>query len=516
MIGKKATLLTVLCLLLASSGLPRLTSAQAVDRPPEYSEFRNIMRMPDASARLAELEKLAASYPQSSLAPLFESAMIHTKISLTSDLSRILELQKKILAAAEGFERLTALTELSHELLDHPRLADIAAADVAAAVAAYVGQGLKLADDEKVRGSLSEEQRRSAPYYVEALLMAKTLGRLLVDDAASASAALEEYAARGGRPDSGQAYALGRIALLQGKEAEALEHFLKASLENERDSAALARGLFLKSGGTDAAFEARREAMQKELPFKVQPFRAGADWKSKAVLVELFTGSECPPCAAADLGVDALLESFEPKTLAVLVYHLPIPRPDPMMNHASQRRAGYYRVNSTPTIFFDGAAGPRGGGPRAYGEMLYSAYDEEVRRRVNADPGLKLGLTAVLKGDNVVASYTLDKIPAGATFHVALVRDEEKYAGGNGILFHHMVVKEFVTLEAAPRTSGAVTINLTAAEAAAVKHVSDYEQARGFSFREKHTAVGRSGLRVVFFVQDASNRVLNAVVAPVK
>lgn len=517
MIGKKTTSLLALGLLLAAFGFPRLSAAQAADRPPEYTDFRNIMRMPDASARLAELEKLRASYPQSSLTPLFESAMIHTKISLTSNLPQVLELQEKILASAEGFERLAALTELGHELLDHPRLADFAAADVAAAVAAYVGQALALADDEKLRDSLSEDQRRSAPYYVEALLMAKALARLLVDDAAGASAALEEYAVRGGRPDSSQAYVLGRIALLEGKESEALEHFLKASLENERDSAARARSLFLKGGGTEAEFAARLEALQKELPFKVQPYRTGPEWKGKAVLVELFTGSECPPCAGADLGVDALLEAFEPKSLAVLVYHLPIPRPDPMMNPASQRRAGRYGVNSTPTIYFDGAAGPRGGGPRAYGEMLYAAYREEVLGRVNAAPATKLGLSAELKGDDVVVSYSLDKAPPGVEFHLALVQDEEKYAGANGILFHHMVVKEFITLEAAPAAKGSLKINLAAAEAAAVKFISDFEQSRRFAFRERHTAIKRSGLRVVFIAQDKNSlQVHNAVVAAVK
>jgi len=254
-----------------------------------------------------------------------------------------------------------------------------------------------------------------------------------------------------------------------------------------------------------------------ELPFTVQPFRTGPEWKGRTVLVELFSGSECPPCAAADLGVDALLETFEPKALNVLVYHVPIPRPDPMMNPASLRRAGRYGVNSAPTIFFDGSAGPRGGGSKAFGERLYAAYKEEVLSRINASPGLKPGLNAVLKGDDIVVSYTLDKIPAGAELHVVLVQEKEEYAGYNGILHHSMVVKEFITLDPPQKPAGSLTINLTAAEAAAVKFLSNFEQSRGFIFSEKRTAIRSGGLRVVFIVQDRiSGEVLNSAATKVK
>ncbi len=518
MIGKKATSLLIFCFLLTAAGLQQASAAQASERPPEYTEFRNIMRMPDASARLAKLERLVASYPQSALAPAFESAVLHTKISLAADLNQVIDLQKMLLDASKGFERLRVLMDLSDELIKHSRLADFEANAVADAVLDYAGQGLKIADDEEFIKSVSEQERQAVPYYAQALLMLKAQARLHVGDVENAAVALGEYASRGGQPDSDYAYFQGKIALLQGKKDEALGSFLKAAVENNRDSVALARGLFTETGpGSAEGFEARLEALQRELPFKVRPFRTGTEWQGKAVLVELFTGSECPPCAGADIGVDALLEAFEPKALAVLVYHLPIPRPDPMMNHASQRRAGFYGVNSTPTIYFDGGAGPRGGGPRAYGEMLYSAYNKEVLRRVNSDPGLKLGLSAELKRDDVVISYTLDKVPAGADFHVALVQEEEKYAGSNGILFHHLVVREFITFEAAPKPAGTLKISLTAAEAAAMKHVADFEQSRRFTFPEKHTAISRRGLHVVFFAQDkASLKVHNAVVAPVR
>ena len=58
----------------------------------------------------------------------------------------------------------------------------------------------------------------------------------------------------------------------------------------------------------------------------------GAAWKTKpswyvvakndrAVLVELFTGSQCPPCVAADLAFDTLAKTYKPADAILLEYH---------------------------------------------------------------------------------------------------------------------------------------------------------------------------------------------------
>ena len=83
------------------------------------------------------------------------------------------------------------------------------------------------------------------------------------------------------------------------------------------------------------ALTPRAKPSSRTLPFEPEAFKAPAGWKGKTVLAELFTGSECPPCVGADIAFDALIESIPAKYLAVLVYHLPIPRPDPMINPAT-------------------------------------------------------------------------------------------------------------------------------------------------------------------------------------
>ena len=277
--------------------------------------------------------------------------------------------------------------------------------------------------------------------------------------------------------------------------------------------AASSPGLLGQQGQPEQAPELK----QGELPFHPQPFQAGPDWKGKTVLVELFTGSECPPCVAADLAVDGLLETFSPKCLAVLEYHLPIPRPDPLMNHATALRANHYGVRSTPSVFFDGQLLAGGGGPFTMAKAKYDQYLEQIRQRINADPGLKLGLTATRLGDDVQMAYTLDKILDNAGYHIALVQKEEKFSGGNGIAFHKMVVREFKTLEDVPGLTGRLTINLPASERAAQERITAYEKQRSFTFKEKHTAIDRTKLQVVFFAQDKSTgKVHTAVVADVK
>ena len=52
----------------------------------------------------------------------------------------------------------------------------------------------------------------------------------------------------------------------------------------------------------------------------------------RVVVVELFTGAECPPCVSADVAFDALLETYKPNEVVLLEYHLHIPGPDPLTN----------------------------------------------------------------------------------------------------------------------------------------------------------------------------------------
>ena len=67
-------------------------------------------------------------------------------------------------------------------------------------------------------------------------------------------------------------------------------------------------------------------------------------------MVELFTGSKCAPCVAADLDAAALEVTWPMSHLIVLRYHEHVPGPDPLRNADSEARFGYYNGKGTPTV----------------------------------------------------------------------------------------------------------------------------------------------------------------------
>jgi thiol-disulfide isomerase/thioredoxin len=263
---------------------------------------------------------------------------------------------------------------------------------------------------------------------------------------------------------------------------------------------------------------ARRSALQA-LPYHPGPFQAPAGWKGKAVLAELFTGSECPPCVGADLGFDGLIESIPGKYLVVLEYHLPIPRPDPMMNPTTKKRQDFYGVNSTPTVFVDGTNKMVGGGTRAMAEGKFGQYKSAIEPLLAAAPEVALKVQGSLAGDTVKAAFEFDKTVPGADYHLALVQDEQEYQGSNGLSLHKMVVRDLVTIDpAAPKTA---LFDLAASEKATDAYLTEFEKTYtrvpNFKWAVRHHAIARKGLKVAFFAQDReTKRILNAAVVDIK
>lgn len=277
-----------------------------------------------------------------------------------------------------------------------------------------------------------------------------------------------------------------------------------------------AGGIALK--GSDNGLTPALEAKQKELPFHPAAFQAPVDWKGKVVLAEIFTGSECPPCVGADLGFDGLIESVPATHLAVLEYHLPIPRPDPIMNPATDARRKFYGVNSTPSTFFDGEPKHGGGGGRNNAENKYKQYLGEIMARLSEAPALNLKAEAVFAGDKVEVAVAIDKPAPGAEIHVALVQEEVPYKGSNGIVFHKMVVRDIRT---ATPDSLKIVFDLAASERATDAYLTEFEKTYtrvpNFKWVERHFKISRTGLKVVVFAQDPqTRRILNAVAVGVK
>jgi len=492
-------------------------ATQMKERAQGYREYINAMKITDLDARIKELERIKAANPQAKFLALVDNALNGARIALAGSVEPILELQKTGIQSAVGIGRVLVYYYSSMDILEHKNLAMFDKARVTQAIQVYCEEGLRLSRDPEFLKALLPDAEKYLKAHASDLHIAEALAYLNEGEARRSLEVLDKFKQEGGLADKVYYYALGKTYARLGKDQEAFAAYLEAAGENYRDSVERARTLYEKHPGGIQDFDALLEAKERELPFRALPYKPTTGWMGKTVLAELFTGSECPPCLAADLGFDGLIETYEPQYLAVLEYHLPIPRPDPMMNHATRLRAQYYGVNSTPTAFFDGAKKISGGGVRAVAEGKYRQFSEEIKALVSGAPAVKLGVQASLKGDSVVVEFKADKTGPGADFNLALVQSEEKYRGGNGVVFHKMVVREFITLDEAALQAGSFAISLPGSEAAAVERVSNYEQEASFTFPEKHSRIDRSRLRVVFFAQGkTSKEVLNAAVSDVK
>jgi hypothetical protein len=281
-----------------------------------------------------------------------------------------------------------------------------------------------------------------------------------------------------------------------------------------------------------AKLEAQLDAeyLAKVPPFKPEKFSGRKDSKNNRVVVmELFTGTQCPPCVAADVAFDALLKSYEPDTLVALQYHLHIPGPDPLTNPDTEARSEYYQVGGTPSTYFNGleAAGGGGGMGAAQGkyEQYRSVIDPALEDVAQADINLKVART----GDKLTISAKARRKAAGkntdqddtSNLRLRLVLTEEtvRYVGGNGIRFHHHVVRAFPGgVDGQPfsdnRASAELTIDLNDVR----KSLEEYldQAAQQNPFPKALPKIELAKLAVVALVQDdADHAILHAVSVPV-
>ena len=484
------------------------------DRPAELAEYQNALRIQDLAARVRELERIKAAYPATQYKALIESAILYARIQMATTVDEVVRLHEPVIRGADGMNRVFVFYSFCWDILRHPNAARFDKSKVTRAVLDYVDRGMKLALDPEFRKTLPPGELPFLEMNRPAFYLAEAAAHVNGGSTAKAAAALENFRKSGHALDQVYHYVQGELDAALGRAKEALDSYLAAAAENYGDALAKARALYQKLNGSLDGFEAKVEDRQRQLPFTPEVYKPDKKWEGKTVLAELFTGSECPPCVGADLGFDGLIEAFDVRYLAVLEYHLPIPRPDPMMNQASRKRAQEYGVTSTPSTFFDGEAKAGGGGNRSMAGEKFREFGGEVKARLAVKPAVRLEVKATLAGDLVRVDFKADKTPSGADFKIALVQGEERFRGSNGLIFHKMVVREFVTLTETDIKARNFTVDIAAAEAAAAGSLAEFERETSFRFSAKKDRIDRSALRVVIFVQDrTTKKVLNAAVA---
>jgi hypothetical protein len=274
----------------------------------------------------------------------------------------------------------------------------------------------------------------------------------------------------------------------------------------------------------DTAYADFHNAKQAPLNFKTEKFPGRKAKSDRAVLVELFTGAQCPPCVACDMAFDGVEKTYAPGDVVLLQYHMHIPGPDPMTNLDSEARFEYYadvyakKVRGTPTNLFNGKLEATGGGGRDDAPEKYQEFRAVVNKALETQAALKLSASAVRTGDKIAITakvQNLDKPGDKVRLRVVLVEDWVRYKGSNGLQYHHRVVRAM--------PGGAKGVGLKE---------KDFEHKTAIDLDELRASLNKylnedypdgprplrlRNLSVVVFVQsDESTEVLQAVNVPVR
>jgi len=261
----------------------------------------------------------------------------------------------------------------------------------------------------------------------------------------------------------------------------------------------------------------------KTFPFKPELFAGRKAKSDRAMLVEVFTGAECPPCVAADLAFDGLMKAFKPSEVICLQYHLHIPRPDPLTSPDAMKRAEEFygeQIEGTPTVFIGGKLGPPGGGSAAGAEKAYTAFRKLVEEGLEKPAGAKLGLTIGKEEKGALSAKAtvtdLDAPGEKMMLRFALAEERIRYVGGNGLKYHHMVVRAMpggtkgfpLTKKSAEQT---VALNPDELRATLNKYLDDFAKNES-PFPRSDRPLALKNLKLVAFIQnDATKEVLQAV-----
>ncbi len=259
--------------------------------------------------------------------------------------------------------------------------------------------------------------------------------------------------------------------------------------------------------------------------FKVDSFTGRKTNSDRAVVLELFTGAQCPPCVAADIAFDLLQQTYKPAELVLIQYHLHIPGPDPLTNADGEARWDYYtksfpdKVRGVPTAIFNGKPEASGGGSMEKAEEKYKEYRQVIEPLLESDTGAKLAASAVKQGNqiDITASVTdLAKPGADIRLRLLLVEESIRYVGGNKVRFHHQVVRKLVggpdgfALKDKDNRHTA-SVDLDELRKALSGYLEDYNS-KNRQFPNSDRPLDFANLRVIALVQDdATHEILQAL-----
>jgi tetratricopeptide (TPR) repeat protein len=486
--------------------------------PPDRKAYLEALKPTDPQLKVAALEKYVADFPDSPGVTSANQTILTTMIKNWPDQQdRIFAHARKSIQMAQDFAKGNAYTSIINALIDANILLDRAEE--------LAREGLAWTDEDLAKRARQTRAphlanlgrlyvRRGKPREAEKALKEALAANPLLTDAALGLAELSEK-----RKDDKMAVEYYATAVLTGRAKPEVREKLRAAYKRTHNDSL---------DGLDALLDTKYKK-DFPLPVTVEHYTPGPSRTSRTVLAEVFTGSGCPPCVAADLAFDAYLERYPRKDVAVLMYHQHIPLPDPMTNPATQARAKFYGVTGVPSYAIDGDR-TTGGGSREMTKGFYDRVRPTIEKRLNTAADADVKLDATLSAGAVKVSAKVDGVKSEAKklrLQIALAEETLRYSGENGIRFHPMVVRAMAgemaggfAVEAGKGTSAEWSFDLAAITKELKAHLDEFEEKRKedkFAFSEKKHEIAANNLVVVAFVQDEdSKQILQSTVIRLK
>lgn len=489
--------------------------------PADQKAYMDASRIKDPQKKIEALEKFLDQYPESFMTSAANLDILAALIkSQPENKDKILAQADKTMQVAQGASMGSSTSfNITVHLMKAGMLAE----------AEQYAQKSVVSTDEYVAQLMKDFQRQKArPLGV--------LGRVYFKQGRLKEAEQKLKEAFAIHPQEADvATTLAEIAEKKGKNKEALDYMLAAGrlkpAEREKLETFWRKQHDGALDGLEEELDARYHKEYSGL-IPVTRYQPASKRSNRAVLAEVFTGSACGPCVAADLGFDAMMERYSRQELIVVMYHQHIPGPDPMTNAASQTRFKYYGGGGVPSYTIDGLALQTGGGGKDQAKSFFHRVNPVIERQLEVAADASLKLDAALENGivNVAAQVALDKKDDGQSYklHVLLVEEMLRYKGENGIRLHPVVVRAAggfmaggFTLDPAKSQAKGETVNasfdIAAISAALKKNDEDFEASRSkerdepFTFNEKKSEIHSNNLSIVAFVQDQkSKKVLQA------
>ena len=242
--------------------------------------------------------------------------------------------------------------------------------------------------------------------------------------------------------------ALGTAYEHEGEPAKAIDAYMQGLLvSNPKELRGALEKVYTEVDGSTMNLEADLARLkERDAHFEPGTYSREGPETGRVVLAELFTGTECGPCLGSDLAFDALKKYYPKSDLAILEYHVHVPRPDPMTTVESWKRFRMYGETGTPTAVINGEEPLVGGGPRTIVRNRFNLYRYAIDRSLAEKPSARLTLLAegnkgIVKVNVEIARASEGPRPKKPVLHIALVERLVNYPGGNGITRHAFVVR---------------------------------------------------------------------------